>query len=102
MKRTAATRTVTTDVRRLLDEGKPLDEAVVEGAAHTLRAVLTTSAVAALGSLPMAVPGAGSEVQQPLATVVVSGIAGATVLVFPGILKMSLGEAQPGDDAQPS
>lgn len=79
MKRTAATRTVTTDVRRLLDEGKPLDEAVVEGAAHTLRAVLTTSAVAALGSLPMAVhTGAGSEVQQPLATVVVSGIAGAT------------------------
>lgn len=56
--------------------------------------MLTTAAVAALGFLPMALnTGAGSEVQRPLATVVVFGIASATVLmllVFPGILKMAL------------
>jgi len=94
---------MTTEVRRELEHGRPLDDAVVHGAAHTLRAVLTTSAVAALGFLPMALnTGAGSEVQQPLATVVVFGIAGATVLmlvVFPGILKMALaGAPEPTDD----
>ena len=54
----------------------PLDEAIVDGATHTMRAVLTTGAVAAFGFLPMALAtGAGAEVQRPLATVVVSGIA---------------------------
>lgn len=86
-----------TDVRRELLEGAPLDEAIVHGAGHTLRAVLTTAAVAALGFLPMAInTGAGSEVQRPLATVVIFGIVGATalmLLVFPGILKMVLSGA---------
>jgi cobalt-zinc-cadmium resistance protein CzcA len=87
---------MTTDVRRLLLAGSPLYEAVTHGAAHTLRAVLTTAAVAALGFLPMALnTGAGSEVQRPLATVVIFGIFGATALmlaVFPGILFMALRE----------
>jgi cobalt-zinc-cadmium resistance protein CzcA len=95
-----------TEVQRSLSFGHSLDEAIVHGAAHTLRAVLTTSTVAALGFLPMALnTGAGSEVQQPLATVVVFGIAGATVLmliVFPGIMKMALGglaaEREPAGD----
>ncbi|PZR06937.1 MAG: CusA/CzcA family heavy metal efflux RND transporter [Archangium gephyra] len=85
---------MTTDVKKLLDQGESLDKAVLHGAAHTLRAVLTTAAVAALGFFPMAInTGAGSEVQRPLATVVVFGIVGATVLmlvVFPGILKFAL------------
>lgn len=85
---------MTTDVKKLLDQGKPLDDALLHGAAHTLRAVLTTAAVAALGFFPMAInTGAGSEVQRPLATVVIFGIVGATVLmlvVFPGILKLAL------------
>jgi cobalt-zinc-cadmium resistance protein CzcA len=82
------------EVRRQLELGKPLDEAIIGGASHTLRAVLTTAAVAALGFAPMALnTGAGSEVQRPLATVVIFGIVGATVLmlvVFPGILRMLL------------
>lgn len=85
---------MTTDVRRLLHEGLPLEQAVVRGASHTLRAVLTTAAVAALGFAPMAIStGAGSEVQRPLATVVIFGIVGATVLmvvVFPGLLQLAL------------
>lgn len=83
-----------TDVRRLIAEGVELEAAVVRGASHTLRAVLTTAAVAALGFAPMALStGAGSEVQRPLATVVIFGIVGATVLmlaVFPGILRLML------------
>ncbi len=85
---------MTTDVKKLLDQGKPLDDALIHGAAQTLRAVLTTAAVAALGFFPMAInTGAGSEVQRPLATVVIFGIVGATGLmlaVFPGILKLAL------------
>jgi cobalt-zinc-cadmium resistance protein CzcA len=91
---------MTTDVRKALAAGVPLVSAVVHGAAHTLRAVLTTAAVAALGFAPMAISsGAGSEVQRPLATVVIFGIVGATVLmlvVFPGILMMMLKGYQPG------
>jgi cobalt-zinc-cadmium resistance protein CzcA len=88
-----------TDVRRLVMEGRTLDVAVVEGASHTVRAVLTTAAVAALGFAPMALAtGAGSEVQRPLATVVIFGIVLATglmLLVFPGILKIALGGWNP-------
>ena len=84
---------MTTDVKKLLDRGESLDDALVKGAAHTLRAVLTTAAVAALGFFPMAInEGAGSEVQRPLATVVIFGIVGATGLmlaVFPGILRLA-------------
>jgi cobalt-zinc-cadmium resistance protein CzcA len=45
--------------------------------------------------------GAGSEVQRPLATVVIFGIAGATVLllaVFPGLLRLTL--AAPSEAAR--
>lgn len=70
------------------------DEAVAYGATHSVRAVLTTAAVAALGFLPMALStSAGSEVQRPLATVVIVGIVFGTVLtlaVFPGILATAL------------
>jgi cobalt-zinc-cadmium resistance protein CzcA len=86
---------MTNEVLGRLNEGAALDEAVGEGAAQTLRAILTTAAVAALGFLPMAMnSGAGSEVQRPLATVVVCGIFLATLLmlvVFPGILTLALG-----------
>ncbi|MFO0678319.1 MAG: CusA/CzcA family heavy metal efflux RND transporter [Polyangiaceae bacterium] len=82
------------DVKRRLEEGTALDAAITEGATHTLRAVITTGAVAALGFLPMALAsGAGAEVQRPLATVVISGIVVSTVLtlfLLPGILRMVL------------
>lgn len=77
---------------RLLDGASP-DDAVMYAAAHSLRAVLTTAAVAALGFLPMALStSAGSEVQRPLATVVIVGIVFGTILtlaVFPGILAIA-------------
>ena len=82
------------EVRKRLDAGMPSASAVPEGCASTLRAVLTTAAVAALGFLPMATAtGAGAEVQRPLATAVVIGMAISTLLtlfVLPGVLDIVL------------
>jgi cobalt-zinc-cadmium resistance protein CzcA len=87
------------EVRSKLSDGLPLEEAVREGALRTARAVLTTGAVAAFGFLPMALAtGAGAEVQRPLATAVVSGIAFSTLLtllILPGLLQIFLREPQP-------
>jgi len=86
------------EVRAKLASGWPLAQAVHDGAVHTARAVLTTGAVAALGFLPMALAtGAGAEVQRPLATVVVSGIAISTLLtmfILPGLLQLFLRETK--------
>jgi heavy metal efflux system protein len=87
-----------TDVRHALDEGHPFNEGLIKGSVHTMRAVLTTGAVAALGFLPMALAtGAGSEVQRPLATTVVFGIGASTLMtmfLLPAILKIILRREQ--------
>jgi cobalt-zinc-cadmium resistance protein CzcA len=70
-------------IRRLREQGLGLDEAVVDGALGRLRPVLMTALVASLGFLPMALNvGAGSEVQRPLATVVIGGIVSSTLLTL--------------------
>ncbi|MBM3514775.1 MAG: hypothetical protein FJX59_13845 [Alphaproteobacteria bacterium] len=70
-------------IRRLRADGMALDAAVIEGALSRLRAVLMTALVASLGFVPMAVNiGAGSEVQRPLATVVIGGIVSSTILTL--------------------
>jgi heavy metal efflux system protein len=70
-------------MRTLLAEGRPVAEAVFEGALQRLRPVLTTALVASLGFVPMALNvGTGSEVQRPLATVVIGGIVTSTVLTL--------------------
>ncbi len=70
-------------------DGFALEEAVRRGACGRLRPVMMTALVAALGFVPMALAtGAGAEVQRPLATVVIGGIASATLLtlvVLPGL-----------------
>jgi cobalt-zinc-cadmium resistance protein CzcA len=80
-------------IRQLIDCGLPVEQAVVEGAAARLRAVLTTALVASLGFVPMALNvGAGSEVQRPLATVVIGGIISSTALtlfVLPALYVMA-------------
>ena len=81
---------ITTATRQAMLEGLPLDATVAKGSAGSIRAVLTTAAVAGLGFLPMALStSAGSEVQRPLATVVIVGIffsTALTLLVLPGLL----------------
>ena len=70
-------------VRSLRAQGRPLLEAVREGALGRLRPVLMTALVASLGFVPMAFNvGAGSEVQRPLATVVIGGIVSSTLLTL--------------------
>ena len=57
--------------------------AVTDGALGRLRPVLMTALVASLGFLPMAFNvGAGSEVQRPLATVVIGGVVSSTLLTL--------------------
>src|SRR5690606_12566425 len=66
-------------IRTLREEGRSLDEAVLEGALTRLRPVLMTALVASLGFVPMALAtGTGAEVQRPLATVVIGGILSST------------------------
>ncbi|MGH2727963.1 MAG: efflux RND transporter permease subunit, partial [Actinomycetota bacterium] len=68
---------------RLREEGKPLDEAVSEGALTRIRPVLTTALVASLGFVPMAIAtGTGAEVQRPIATVVIGGLITSTLLTL--------------------
>ena len=70
-------------IRQLADEGMSLDRAVREAAERRLRPVLMTALVASLGFLPMALnTGFGAEVQRPLATVVIGGVASSTLLTL--------------------
>jgi len=70
-------------IRKLREQGDPLDNAIVDGALGRLRPVLMTALVASLGFIPMAFNvGAGSEVQRPLATVVIGGIVSSTLLTL--------------------
>ncbi|MEQ1870914.1 MAG: CusA/CzcA family heavy metal efflux RND transporter [Vicinamibacterales bacterium] len=64
-------------------QGLGVDEAVMTGAELRLRPVLMTAMVAGLGFVPMALStGAGAEVQQPLATVVIGGLVTSTTLTL--------------------
>lgn len=80
-------------IRRLRAQGDPLDVAIVDGALGRLRPVLVTALVASLGFVPMAFNvGTGSEVQRPLATVVIGGIVSSTLLtllVLPALYRLA-------------
>jgi len=72
-----------TFIKQLVTEGRPVNEAVREGSLARLRPVLMTALVAILGFIPMALAtGTGSEVQRPLATVVIGGILSSTFLTL--------------------
>ena len=79
-----------TFINKLREEKKfYLKDAVLQGSLARLRPVLMTALVASLGFVPMALAtGTGSEVQRPLATVVIGGIISSTfltLLVLPGL-----------------
>ncbi len=79
-------------IKDLREQGMGLSEAVREGALTRLRPVLMTALVASLGFVPMALNvGAGSEVQRPLASVVIGGIISSTILtllVLPALYRL--------------
>ncbi|WP_456413035.1 efflux RND transporter permease subunit [Thiolapillus sp.] len=63
--------------------GKSLQEVVVEGARRRLRPVLMTASIAAFGLVPLLfATGPGSEIQRPLAIVVIGGLISATLLTL--------------------
>ena len=65
------------------DHSGLLKKLVVQGAGDRLRPVLMTALVASLGFIPMAFnSGPGSEVQRPLATVVIGGLITSTFLTL--------------------
>lgn len=76
---------------QLLREGLSIDEASIKGAKLRLRPVLMTAVTTALGLIPLLIAtGTGSEVQRPLATVVVGGLVTSTILtllVLPALYK---------------
>lgn len=79
-------------INHLREEGKSLDDSILQGSITRLRPVLMTALVAALGFVPMALAhGRGAEVQRPLATVVIGGIISSTLLtllVLPALYRM--------------
>ncbi len=81
-----------TFINQLRREGVPRDEAIWRGCLTRLRPVLMTALVASLGFVPMALAtGTGSEVQKPLATVVIGGLVTSTLLtliVLPALYRM--------------
>ncbi|MBY0459030.1 MAG: efflux RND transporter permease subunit, partial [Gemmataceae bacterium] len=91
-------------IRQLRDKGLTLEQAVEEAAATRLRPVLMTALVASLGFVPMAFStGMGSEVQRPLATVVIGGVVSALVMsllvlrVLYVTFQWPVGAAAPGE-----
>jgi cobalt-zinc-cadmium resistance protein CzcA len=80
-----------TYLNQLVENGVPVGEASIRGALLRLRPVLLTAMTTALGLVPLLLSsGTGSEVQRPLATVVIGGLVTSTVLtllVLPAIYR---------------
>ncbi len=72
-----------TCIRRLRDDGMTVAEAVREGCVQRFRPVMMTATVALLGLVPfLFATGPGSEVQRPLAIVVIGGLISSTLLTL--------------------
>ena len=72
-----------TYLNQLLQEGVPMTETCIRGACLRLRPVLMTASAAGLGLVPIVLShGTGSEVQRPLATVVIGGLVTSTILTL--------------------
>ncbi|HZQ55156.1 MAG TPA: CusA/CzcA family heavy metal efflux RND transporter [Bryobacteraceae bacterium] len=70
-------------IRNLRNSGMPQREAITEGARLRFRPVMMTASVAALGLIPfLFARGPGSEVQRPLAIVVIGGLVTSTLLTL--------------------
>ena len=95
-------------IKDLRERGMALEAAVREGALTRLRPVMMTALVASLGFVPMAFNvGAGSEVQRPLATVVIGGIISSTfltLLLLPALYRLvhGRGDQQDAEDIESS
>ncbi|MDX8389888.1 MAG: efflux RND transporter permease subunit [Mariprofundaceae bacterium] len=70
-------------INRHLGDSQDINKAIRNGAESRLRPVLMTAMIAALGLIPLLLAtGIGSEIQRPLATVVVGGLVSSTLLTL--------------------
>lgn len=70
-------------INQLVEGGREVSDAIFNGSLSRLRPVLMTASIAAMGLIPMLLAtGVGSEVQRPLATVVVGGLVSSTLLTL--------------------
>jgi cobalt-zinc-cadmium resistance protein CzcA len=70
-------------INNLRKRNPDLKEVVISGASHRLRPVMMTATVAILGLLPASIStGIGSDVQRPLATVIVYGLLCGTIITL--------------------
>ena len=86
--------------RSLIEEGVPVREALFQAGSRRLRPILITATAASLGLLPMLLSrDIGSEVQKPLAVVVIGGIFTSTMLtlvVLPLVYELVAGRRKNG------
>ena len=72
-----------TSINRRFTENRMLKQAIEDGARSRLRPVLMTALTTALGLIPLLLAtGVGSEIQRPMATVVVGGLVSSTLLTL--------------------
>ncbi|GDX98685.1 cation transporter [Phycisphaerae bacterium] len=87
-------------INQLREKGEKVEDAIIHGSITRLRPVLMTALVASLGFVPMALArGTGSEVQRPLATVVIGGLISSTLLtliVLPALYRIFTGTSKDG------
>src|SRR5437763_7952474 len=95
-------------ITQLRVQGVEMERAIVEGAKGRLRPILMTASVAILGLLPASIAtGLGSDVQRPMATVIVWGLVSSTILtlfvvpVLYRIVQPGLPKPEESDDAPP-
>jgi cobalt-zinc-cadmium resistance protein CzcA len=70
-------------ISQLREEGTELREAIIKGSLDRFRPVLMTASIAIFSLIPMLyASGTGSEIQKPLATVVVGGLITSTLLTL--------------------
>jgi cobalt-zinc-cadmium resistance protein CzcA len=89
-------------IRKLRQQGMPQRDAIMEGAKKRFRPVMMTATVAALGLVPfLSATGPGSEVQRPLAIVVIGGLITSTLLtliVVPTLYRFFEGKETPREE----
>src|SRR5882672_6904865 len=82
------------------EEGLSVPDAVVRGCAIRFRPIVVSGIVAVIGFIPAAISrGIGSEIQRPLARVVIGGLLSSTVLtllVLPAVYKLIAARSAPG------
>jgi cobalt-zinc-cadmium resistance protein CzcA len=94
----------------LIQNGRSVLDAILEGAVLRLRPILMTAMMAGLGLLPAALShGIGSETQRPFAVVIVGGIVSATLftlvllpLLYPLVAREELAAPEPDSEPQRS